>query len=149
MTRVALSVSRRYVEVLEDCVVETLGGYGISGRGRVPGATGVWVGERKIAAIGVRISRGISTHGLALNIAPDLSLFTKIVPCGLKDKQVTSMARELGHGCPEFPQVQSLLLERLAALVGAGKASAFTQAEEERLKEAAQENGVDLIPQAS
>ena len=129
--------------------METLGGYGISGRGRVPGATGVWVGERKIAAIGVRISRGVSTHGLALNIAPDLSLFTKIVPCGLKDKQVTSMARELGHGCPEFPQVQSILLERLAALVGAGKASAFTHAEEERLKEAAQENGVDLIPQAS
>ena len=59
------------------------------------GATGVWVEDRKVAAIGVKISKGVSTHGLALNVDPNLALYSKIVPCGLRDKQVTSVKREL------------------------------------------------------
>ena len=67
-------------------------------QGKLPGRTGVWVGERKIAAIGVQISHGVSRHGAALNISTDLSYFDSIVPCGLADKEVTSLDQELGQG---------------------------------------------------
>ncbi|GLC40387.1 hypothetical protein PLESTB_001982300 [Pleodorina starrii] len=87
--------ARAYVESLEDSIIDCLANYGIAARGRVPGATGVWVGERKIAAIGVRISHGVSSHGLALNIDTDLSYFQHIVPCGIPDKEVTSVRLEL------------------------------------------------------
>ncbi|GIM16960.1 hypothetical protein Vretimale_19528, partial [Volvox reticuliferus] len=87
--------ARAYVEGLEDSIIGCLANYGINARGRVPGATGVWVGERKIAAIGVRISHGVSSHGLALNIETDLSYFQHIVPCGTPDKEITSIRREL------------------------------------------------------
>ncbi len=66
----------------------------------MPGKTGVWVGERKIGAVGVRISRGTTCHGVALNVSTDLSYFRHIVPCGTPDKDVTSVHRQLalGHG---------------------------------------------------
>ena len=67
-------------------------------QGRLPGRTGVWVGERKIAAIGVQISHGVTRHGAALNVSTDLSYFDSIVPCGLADKEVTSLDQELGQG---------------------------------------------------
>ncbi len=66
-------------------------------RGRVPGRTGVWVGERKIGAVGVRITHGITSHGIALNITTDLSYFDAIVPCGTPDKEMTSIACELAR----------------------------------------------------
>ena len=69
-------------------------------QGRVPGKTGVWVGERKIGAIGVRISQGITCHGAALNVSTDLSAFQHIVPCGTPDKEVTSIHRQLAAGQP-------------------------------------------------
>ncbi|PSC75351.1 octanoyltransferase [Micractinium conductrix] len=87
--------ARAYVEGLEDAMVAALGHYGVAARGRVPGKTGVWVGERKIGAIGVRISQGFTCHGLALNVATDLSHFAHIVPCGTPDKEVTSLHRQL------------------------------------------------------
>jgi lipoate-protein ligase B len=86
---------RWYVNSLEQVLIETLAEYGIDGR-RVQGRPGVWAGESKIAAIGVRVSRGITSHGFALNVDPDLGYFSHIVPCGLPDVTVTSMARELG-----------------------------------------------------
>ena len=64
----------------------------------MPGKTGVWVGERKIGAVGVRISQAVTSHGLALNVATDLSYFQHIVPCGTPDKEVTSMQRQLAAG---------------------------------------------------
>jgi hypothetical protein len=64
-------------------------------RGRVPGKTGVWVGERKIGAVGVRITHGISSHGVALNVATNLAHYKHIVPCGMPDKEITSLSREL------------------------------------------------------
>ena len=84
-----------YVRAIEQTIIDTLADYGIAA-GRIPKLTGVWVGERKIAAIGVHISRWVTSHGFALNVATDLNYFQYIVPCGLT-KPVTSMAA-LGVG---------------------------------------------------
>jgi lipoyl(octanoyl) transferase len=80
-----------YVRTVEQAIIDTLADFGISA-GRIPKLTGVWVGERKIAAIGVHISRWVTSHGFALNVTTDLSYFQYIVPCGLT-KPVTSMAQ--------------------------------------------------------
>jgi lipoyl(octanoyl) transferase len=80
-----------YVRGIEQVLIDTLADFGIAA-GRIPKLTGVWVGEHKIAAIGVHISRWITSHGFALNVTTDLSYFQYIVPCGLT-KPVTSMAQ--------------------------------------------------------
>lgn len=80
-----------YVRAIEQVIIDTLAGYGIAA-GRIPKLTGVWVEERKIAAIGVHLSRWVTSHGFALNVTTDLSYFQYIVPCGLT-KPVTSMAQ--------------------------------------------------------
>ena len=79
-----------YMRAVEQVIIDTLADYGISA-GRIPKLTGVWVDDRKIAAIGVHISRWVTSHGFALNVSTDLSYFQYIVPCGLT-KPVTSMA---------------------------------------------------------
>jgi lipoyl(octanoyl) transferase len=79
-----------YVRAVEQAIIDTLADYGISA-GRIPKLTGVWVDNRKIAAIGVHISRWVTSHGFALNVSTDLTYFQYIVPCGLT-KPVTSMA---------------------------------------------------------
>jgi lipoate-protein ligase B len=84
-----------YVRALEAVLITALASFGIEGQRR-PGRPGVWVDDAKIASIGVRVSRGITSHGFALNVDPDLSYFTHIVPCGLRDVRMTSMAA-LGH----------------------------------------------------
>ncbi len=87
----------RYLRDLEAVLVRTLDEIGIRGE-PVPDLTGVWVGGRKIAAIGVRISSGwITSHGFALNVSNDLSYFETIVPCGIQDVSVTSVTQELGR----------------------------------------------------
>ena len=80
-----------FVRAVEQTIIDTLADYGIEA-GRIPKLTGVWVGDRKIAAIGVHISRWVTSHGLALNVSTDMSYFQYIVPCGLT-KPVTSMAQ--------------------------------------------------------
>jgi lipoyl(octanoyl) transferase len=80
-----------FVRAVEQAIIDTLADYGIAA-GRIPKLTGVWVGDRKIAAIGVHISRWVTSHGLALNVSTDLNYFQYIVPCGLT-KPVTSMAQ--------------------------------------------------------
>ena len=82
----------RYVRDLEEVLIRVAADYGVPA-GRVSGLTGVWVGQEKLAAIGVRISRWITSHGFALNLSPDLSYFDLIVPCGIADRGVTSLAR--------------------------------------------------------
>jgi lipoyl(octanoyl) transferase len=85
----------RYVRDVEESLIRALGALGVAA-GRKTGLTGVWVGEEKIAAIGVRISRWITSHGFALNVNTDLDYFSLIVPCGIADKGVTSLARLRG-----------------------------------------------------
>jgi lipoate-protein ligase B len=84
----------RYLRNLEMTAIRTLGDFGLDATRRPP-FTGLWIGDRKIAAIGVAVRRGITFHGLALNVNTDLSYFTRIVPCGLTWAEVTSMAKEL------------------------------------------------------
>ena len=107
-----------YVRDLEDVLMRTVADFGITGT-RVQGLSGVWVGEpgkeRKIAAIGVRISRWITSHGFALNVAPDLRHFRLIVPCGIADRSVTSLEQELGHPVP-MADVQSSVATHFAAV---------------------------------
>ena len=86
----------RYVRDLEDVLIRTAADYGIEA-GRVEGLTGVWVGDEKLAAIGVRIARWITSHGFALNVTTNLDHFDLIVPCGIADRGVTSLARLLGQ----------------------------------------------------
>ena len=112
----------RYLRMLEEAVILTLADFGITG-GRIDGLTGVWVGQRKICALGVRASRWVVMHGLALNISTDLSYFALIVPCNLPDKEVTSMEREL-RNTPPFLGVQAALLHHLSALFDFGWATA-------------------------
>jgi lipoyl(octanoyl) transferase len=86
----------RYVRDLEDVLILTAADYGITAH-RVPGLTGAWVGNEKLAAIGVRIARWVTSHGFALNVSTDLDCFNLIVPCGLADRGVTSLERLLGR----------------------------------------------------
>jgi lipoyl(octanoyl) transferase len=86
----------RYVRDLEDVMIRLCAAFGVAA-GRIGGLSGTWVGDRKIGAIGVRISRWITSHGLAFNVSSDLSFFDLIVPCGIADRGVTSLSRELGR----------------------------------------------------
>jgi len=91
---------RRYVRTLEAAVIATTAAFGVEA-GRLDGSPGIWVnGQRKLAAIGVRVRRGVTTHGLALNVNNDLRWFDEMIPCGIPDKEVTSLALELGHPAP-------------------------------------------------
>ena len=86
----------RYVRDLEEVLTLVVADFGITAA-RVSGLTGIWVGDSKLAAIGVRISRWVTSHGFALNVSTDLAHFGLIVPCGIRDKGVTSMERLLGR----------------------------------------------------
>lgn len=88
-----------YVASLERAIIQTLAGFGIEAK-TIEGLRGVWVGDSKIAAIGVHVSAGITTHGFALNLDPDLSKFSGIVPCGISDKSVTSIKELTGSVVP-------------------------------------------------
>ena len=86
----------RYVRDIEEVLIRTIAEFGVTGT-RIPGLTGVWVGNEKIAAIGVRIARWITSHGFALNVNTDLSYFKMIVPCGITDRGVTSLSLLVGR----------------------------------------------------
>ena len=105
-----------YVHTVEQLVIDVLADIGLPGATRLPGYPGVWVDDRKICAIGVRVSRGRSMHGFALNVDPELSYFSHIVPCGIPDKQVTSVAAE-GVDVP-MSEVVDAVVARATALWG-------------------------------
>ena len=100
----------RYVRDLETVLIRTAGDYGISAH-RVDGLTGVWVGDEKLAAIGVRIARWVTSHGFALNVNTYLDHFDLIVPCGIADRGVTSMARLLGRSL-DTAEVENRIIEQ-------------------------------------
>lgn len=110
----------KYLRLLEEAVILTCKDYGVNA-GRVDGLTGVWIDfenearARKICAMGVRCSRWITMHGIAFNIDPDLSYFNNIVPCGIQDKAVTSLAKELKTTI-NFQEVESKLLGHLTEI---------------------------------
>ncbi len=87
---------RKYVWSLEEAMIRTCADFGLPAR-RIEGLNGAWIGDRKVGAVGVRISRWVTMHGLALNADSDLSHFDLIVPCGISDKRVTSISAELGR----------------------------------------------------
>ena len=128
-----------YMRMLEECVLSTIAAFGVNGH-RDESATGVWVGgdgavdaagsngaradtaaearpARKIAAMGVRVSRWVSMHGLALNVENDLSHFGLIVPCGLHGRPVTSLRAELGDAAPSIERVRSELVASIERAV--------------------------------
>ena len=106
----------RYVKNLEMTAIETLKNFGLEARRRPP-YTGIWIDNRKIAAMGIAVRRGITFHGLALNVNTDLSYFDRIIPCGLSWADVTSMAKELGKD-PSVHNVRESFLRHFAELFG-------------------------------
>ena len=112
----------RYMRVMEEAVIQTLEEYDIPS-GRIAGLTGVWVDPtdsqyaRKICALGVKTSRWVTMHGFAFNINTDLRYFDYIIPCGIKEKAVTSMEKELGKKL-DMKEVQNILKEKLGQQFG-------------------------------
>jgi len=109
-----------FVRTLESALIKVCDEVGVSAV-RVDGRSGVWVcdskGERKIAAIGIRVASGVTMHGFALNVSPDLTRFSQIIPCGIDDASVTSLAVELGRSidiAEITPIVEKHLLEALS-----------------------------------
>lgn len=116
----------RYLRQLEQAVIDTCADWGVEA-GRVAGRTGVWVGpdarpERKVCALGVRCSRWVTMHGLALNATTDLDWFGQIVPCGIEDRGVTSLERESSR-----PVTMAAVTERLLAHLGHRLGLALTE----------------------
>lgn len=106
-----------YLRSLEECIIETLVDFGIQSE-RVAGATGVWVGGEKIAAMGVRTSQWVTSHGIALNVSTDLDYFDLIVPCGLRSRGVTSLAILLGSRAPGLHEVKSRFILHFGRIFG-------------------------------
>ena len=110
----------KYLRFLEEAIIQTLAEYGIEA-GRIAGLTGVWLDAdhpqkaRKISAFGVKSSRWVTMHGFAFNVNTNLDYFNHIVPCGIPDKAVTSLEKELGAP-QDMKKVENILKEKLAAL---------------------------------
>ena len=109
--RLKVRDTHKYLRDLEEVLIRVLSEYGLKGW-RHPDYTGVWVGESKIAAIGVKFSSGwITSHGFALNVETDLTWFNRITPCGIREFGVTSLRKELGYEVP-LPEVESRIVGR-------------------------------------
>ena len=110
----------KYVRDLEEVMIRVCAGYGINA-GRVPGFSGAWInserGDEKIGAIGVRISRWITSHGFAFNVATDIEFFNLIVPCGIADRGVTSLASKLDR-VPAMFEVENRFAEQFSSVFG-------------------------------
>jgi len=106
----------KYLRFLEEVVIRTCADFGVKA-GRIDGLTGVWVGQKKICAMGIRCSRWVTMHGFAFNVNSDLSYFDHIVPCGINDKSVTSMA-QLNGAELDLSKVKESLLKHFAEIFG-------------------------------
>ena len=104
----------KYVRDLEEVMIRVCADYGLAAD-RVKGMSGTWIVDAKIGAIGVRISRWVTSHGLAFNVTTDLDFFNLIVPCGIADKAVTSLAAQLGHPVP-MAEVEDVFIRHFSAV---------------------------------
>lgn len=104
----------RYVRDLEEVLIRAVAGFGLAAD-RIPGLTGVWVGDDKLAAIGVRIARWVTSHGFALNVSTELADFGLIVPCGIADRDITSMEKLIG-GPVSMAEVESAVVAAFASV---------------------------------
>ena len=104
-----------YMRELEQLIIDVLKEYDINAE-RKKGLTGVWVKGKKIAALGVRISKWVTMHGFSLNINPDLKYYQGIIPCGIKDYGVTSMADLLGNDVPDMSEIKDTLVKHFIAI---------------------------------
>ena len=116
-----------FVRHLEEALIKTIADFGLVGI-QIPGKTGVWLkdesSERKIAAIGVRVAKGVTMHGFALNVCPDLSFFDRIVPCGMPEAITTSMQQELGRTitiAEVTPVIEKYMLNSLSQVASSSK----------------------------
>ncbi len=107
----------RFLRDLEAALIDALAGYHIQAR-RDPGRTGVWVGEEKIASLGIAVRRWVSYHGFALNVTPDLSSFDLIHPCGLRGVRMTSLKARLGDGAPSLGEARQAVAAAVARRLG-------------------------------
>ena len=109
-----------YMRELEQLIINVLLDYNINSQ-RKKGLTGIWVKDKKIAALGVRISRWVTMHGFSLNINPDLRYYEGIVPCGITDFGVTSMAEILEKKCPEISDTKLKIIDYFSSQFSGGK----------------------------
>ncbi|MGE5410181.1 MAG: lipoyl(octanoyl) transferase LipB [Clostridiales bacterium] len=116
-----------YLRGLEEVIIRTCKDYGINAT-RIDKLTGVWIDHRKIAAIGIKVSRWITMHGFAFNVNTDLSLFNGIIPCGIKDKEVTSLKKELGSEI-NLSEVKSRLVSNFSEVFSYDKVNAQNKRE--------------------
>ena len=98
-----------YMRKLEQIIIDTLNDYGIIA-GRKKSLTGVWVKDKKIAALGVRISKWVTMHGFSININPDLEYYKSIIPCGIEDYGITSMENIMGNEVPSMGEIKSKVI---------------------------------------
>ena len=109
-----------YMRELEKLIINTLKNYNIKAE-RKKGLTGVWVNDKKIAALGVRISRWVTMHGFSLNINPDLKYYQGIIPCGISQYGVTSMANILGDSAPKMSEIKEKIVSQFISNFSAYK----------------------------
>lgn len=119
--------THKYLRALEEVIIRTCSYYNIIGT-RVPEYTGVWIENRKIAAIGIKVSRWITMHGFAFNVNTDLSLFSGIIPCGISDKEVTSLQKETGKKI-DIQEVKSLLVKNFIEVFSYDVSTSFQKEE--------------------
>ena len=123
----------RYVRDIEEVMIRVCAGYGVEAD-RIPGLTGAWAGGEKIGAIGIRISRWITSHGFAFNVNTDLSHFQLIVPCGITDRGVTSLAKITGRDIPpagveeHFIHHFQAVFDSQVVVTGPGKEASYVPA---------------------
>lgn len=114
-----------YLRSLEEVIILTCRDYNLE-TGRIDGLTGVWIENRKIAAIGIKVSRWITMHGFAFNVNTDLNLFNGIIPCGIQDKQVTSLEKELNSPI-DIADVKQKILKNFATVFSYSKLNVRNQ----------------------
>jgi len=108
--------THKYLRALEEIIIRTCGDYGLAAE-RVPKYTGVWIENRKIAAIGIKVTRWITMHGFAFNVNTDLSLYNGIIPCGITNKEVTSLNKELNTKL-DLSEIKSKILNHTKKIFG-------------------------------